>query len=66
MFGGNGVGFMVVVASRCDMDNWTGLVHVGNVVPKERPIDEDSSEEPIDGGIERSSREQCPRTRLEL
>ena len=35
---------MVVVASRCDMDNWARLVHVGNVVSKERPIDEDSSE----------------------
>ena len=44
MFGGDGVGFMVVVASRCDMDNWERLVHVGNVVSKERPIDEDSSE----------------------
>ena len=49
MFGGYGVGLVVVVASRCVMDNWAGLVDVGSVVSKEMPIDEDYSEEPVDG-----------------
>ena len=40
MFGGDGVGLVAVVSSRCDMDNWVRLVDVGNVVSKERPIDE--------------------------
>ena len=50
MFGGYGVGLVVVVASRCVMDNWARLVDVGNVVSKEMSIDEDYSEEPVDGG----------------
>ena len=48
MFGGDGVGLVTVVASRCDMDNWARLVDVGNVVSKESPIDEDSSKKIVD------------------
>ena len=47
VFGGDGVGLVAVVALRCDMDNWAGLVDVGNLVSKRKQIDEDSSEESI-------------------
>ena len=50
MFGGDGMRFVAVVALRCDMDNRATLVDVSNVVSKERLIDEDSSEESINGG----------------
>ena len=49
MFSVNGARLVAMVASKCDMNNWAGLVDVGNVIYKGRPIDEDSSEEPIDG-----------------
>ena len=38
------------MVSKCDMDNWECLVDGANVVSKERPINEDSSEELVDGG----------------
>ena len=36
MFSGDGVGLVMIEALICDMDNWVGLVDVGNVVSKER------------------------------
>ena len=37
------MGLVAMVALRCDMDNWAGIVYVGCVVSNGRPIDEDSS-----------------------
>ena len=66
MFGGDGVGLVAMVASRCDMENRARLVDVGNVVSNGRPIDEDSSEKPIDGSDGATFEGGAPKTRLKL
>ena len=57
---------VAVVASRCDMDNRAALVDASNVFSKERPIDEDSSEEPINGGDRAAIEGGASKEKMEL